>query len=250
MSSVSEVLPDIKQPQEQSKLRTAFDKLLPPEDRKPDQVLTVLNDVTAARFINGLFLASKVSKDPGANWKEVAVTFSLDKESALAKLGDLPVVGETFKKLGFRRSRLGKLIDPAADKLLGARMLKAGVDGGAVPGWLGKLMLTQKAASTAVTLTGVVRGREMDVTRIGQIGEATTDVGVVTHLAAESIDNPVRRRLAHLGANVVTLAGVGMATYALVHDYIPQALGSDPEANSIGIEAEEFIATTPVPATQ
>lgn len=216
-------------PAKTSRLRKIGDKLLPPEYRTREEFFTVLNGVTAARTAYGLSLIPKVREDPGGNWKKVAITLAGDKESWLAKLGDLPKVGDTFKRLGFRKSEPGRLLDPIADKFVGYKTVRAGMDSGAIPTWLGTTVLAQKGMNASITMAGVARGREMSVTRVGQWGEAIADVGIVSHLAAERIEDPMKKTAAKIGAAVVTLTGMGMSTYAGIFDYLPQAFGNLPD---------------------
>lgn len=178
------------------------------------EINTIPNYLTAARALAIPKLYKMVRDNPGRNWwiaGAFAATDNLD--GMLARLEDKsPALGNA----GFRRSEVGRKLDPTVDKVFGATMLVAGMKSGAIPGWLGGISLAQKAATTAVTLNAERQGIELHVSQIGKYGEFVTTAGLGLMLGAEGIENPTLKAAAKVGAGTIALAGIGMASTATI----------------------------------
>lgn len=132
-----------------------------PGGRGEDRVLTVANAVTAARLCGvGVFC-----------W----VLFGAGQQTAAAiLLGVLGctdwVDGQLARRL-HQVSTLGKVLDPAVDRVLVGTAVVVTIVHGAVPAWFGVLTLTREAllSGTVLVLAGL-GARRIDVLWIGKAG--------------------------------------------------------------------------------
>ncbi len=177
-------------------------------------ILTIPNAMTTARALAIPWLYKQVREDPGKNWWKAGVFALSDKgDGWLASQEDK---GESWAKLGFRRSEFGRIEDPVVDTAFGAAIMHAGMKAGAIPKKLGLVGLGQKVAKTAVSTYGTATGHELQVSYTGKLGEAMTVAGFGLRMGAEGIKQPILRRAAQLGSEALAWTGLGLSTTAAV----------------------------------
>ncbi len=126
-----------------------------------DRILTVANGVTALRLAGvGVFC-----------W----VLFGLGRQSAaavlLAVLGATDWVDGQLARRLHQVSTLGKVLDPAVDRVLVGTAVIAVIAHGAVPVWFGVLTLVREALVSATVLVLAALGaRRVDVLWLGKAG--------------------------------------------------------------------------------
>lgn len=190
-----------------------LDMAIPPESRTAEEMLTVLNAVTAVRGVMEWRTTGRLNENPRENLGRLIALKAADKESWLAKLGDLPNVGPAFQKAGFRRSEVGRRLDPIIDKVIGAKTIIGGIRSGIVPRKLGTVILAQKAVMSGVTIRGEATGHPVEVRKLGQVTEAVIDGALIGFYASEVFENPRLRRVVRTTSEV--LAGVGVVAAAV-----------------------------------
>ncbi len=125
-------------------------------------------------------------------------------------------------KFGFKRSELGRKLDPSVDVLFTSSMLVAGLKSRVIPKSIGFLSLAQKATKSTITLAAERKGIELQVTKAGKYSEFATNLGIGFMFAAENINNLVLKNIARIGAGTLALAGIGAAAFVTL-DYSEKA---------------------------
>lgn len=173
------------------------------------EILTIPNAVTFTRLAAMPYLIKKMHDEPAKWWFKTGVVMLSDRlDGALARLGDN---NERLEAMGFRRSEIGRQVDPVTDKLFGSALVIAGLHNRVVPKWLGAVSLVQKAAVSAQTARAKLNGIEVEVSEEGRRAEMAAEMGTGLLFAAESIENNSYRQLARIGAASMALAGIWMA---------------------------------------
>ncbi len=190
------------------------------ETLKALDAFTIPNAVTIGRLMLSPFVAHKLRKDPENNWKKAGVLVLTDNlDGFLAKvLGKSP----QLRKLGFRKSEFGRLIDPLTDKPVIAQMIKAGIDANVIPSWLGYTSLAQKTGIAAFAVSAGMKGANLEVTDQGRHSEFATNLGMGLLFPASEIEDPVLRSLARGSAIALAVGGIGGALAANM-DYVGSA---------------------------
>jgi cardiolipin synthase (CMP-forming) len=143
------------------------------EDAGP---LTVANGLTALRLVLApVFLVLFVRGD------------RLRALGAFAAAAATDVLDGLLARALHQRSRVGAVLDPIADKLLGACAVVALAASGALPTWLAVLVLSRDAAlfAGALLLKGLHHPVPIAPTRIGKYATAGLAVTVTVALAAD-----------------------------------------------------------------
>jgi cardiolipin synthase len=101
-----------------------------------------------------------------------------------------------------QRSRLGAVLDPIADKFLGACAVVALATSGALPAWLAVLVVSRDAAQLAgaLLLKGLRHPVPIAPTRIGKYATAGLAITVTVALAAGFVAMPPRTAAAWVAA--------------------------------------------------
>jgi len=180
-------------------------------DPEEDRILTVPNAVTAVRLLClPLFL-----------W----LLFGAGEQTAAAIL--LGVLGATDWVDGYvaRRwhqvSKLGKVLDPLADRLLMLTAILATVVYGAVPGWFAAATLAREVlVSGAVLALAVAGARRIDVLWVGKAGTFGLMFAYPAFLLADG--NAAWQEPFYVFAWVAGIGGLVLAWIAAVA-YLPPA---------------------------
>ena len=175
-------------------------------------IVTVPNAMTTARAIAIPWLYKQIREDPGKNWWKAGVFAASDKLDGL--VASQEDKGPGWAKWGFRRSEFGRIEDPVVDTAFGAAMMHAGIKANAIPKRLGYVGIGQKIGKSMISGYGTATGHELHVSYTGKLGEAMTVTGFGLRMGAEGIKHPILQRAAQLGAEVLALTGVGLATVA------------------------------------
>lgn len=177
------------------------------------EIFTIPNTLTAVRLAASPIVAKRLYKNPESWPLGAAFAISDNFDGMLARLGDS---SPRLAELGFRRSEIGRKLDPLADKIFTSEVLVAGLLNGTIPKWLGGLSLAQKAAVSAVTLHNEARQAEVAVTRLGKYSEFATNLAIGTLFIAESLAEDSRRRqlrTAALALGALGFSGASLAAY-------------------------------------
>lgn len=170
-------------------------------------ILTLPNAMTAARLLASPWMSKRLGDNPSENWRSAAAFVTSDiVDGAVARLGDKSAL---LSRFGLRTSEAGRLLDPFADKIVIAQMVKKGMDKGIVPSRLGTVALAQKAAISAHTLYSTAQGAEIHVSPLGKRSEFLTNMGIGLLFAAEEIEDSQVKSLVR-GA-CVAAAALGIA---------------------------------------
>lgn len=175
------------------------------------EVLTIPNELTAARFAASPWVALKLYREP-ESWP-LAAAFALSDivDGKLARLGDKH---PRLARLGFRRSELGRKADPFTDKVFTAEVLVAGMKNGVVPKWLGAISLAQKAVVSGITIYNEAHGAEVEVTKLGKYSEFATNTAIGSLFIAESATEGEQREQMRQVAMTVAAGGIAGALVA------------------------------------
>lgn len=174
--------------------------------------LTVPTAFTLARLALSPWQAKKLYRDPRGRWPKAAFFIATDViDGKLAKLEDrFPQLA----RFGFRRSELGRKMDPVTDKIVISQLLVAGMLANVVPKSLGAAALTQKTAISLHVLSRTTRGEETHVTNFGRYSELVTNAGFGGFFVAESFDEPTQKQLIRGAATAIALSGIAGAIAA------------------------------------
>ncbi len=169
-------------------------------------IATIPNVVTVGRFIGFVALMPRLWNDPLNNWGKAAVIGIGDKvDGTLAKLGDwFP----KLQKFGFRRSELGRKLDPPADVAFGVGLIAAGMKNNIIPKSLGMLSIAQKGRKSYHTLRAQAEGINLHVSNLGRYAEAAGTTGMGLFYVAESQEDPVRRQAVRGAAWISSIGGL------------------------------------------
>jgi hypothetical protein len=188
-------------------------------EKKPLDPFTVPNGITFTRLAISRKMTKRLGNDPAGTWKSTAAYAGSDVFDGLAAKGG-EWLAERFKflsflpRIGFRKSELGRKLDPFTDKIVIGQMFKEGLDRDIIPKKLGYLALGQKAAVSMLTLYSMNRGAEPEVSDLGRHSELIANVGAGLLFAAEGIEDPQTKSLARGAFATVTLTGIGGAIIA------------------------------------
>lgn len=177
------------------------------------EVMTIPNALTAARLAASPLVARELHKDPKSWPLAAAFAFSDNFDGILARLGD---DRPRLARWGFRRSELGRKLDPVTDKVFTAEVLVAGMLNGTIPKWLAGASLAQKTIASAVTFCNEARNTELEVTKLGKYSEFATNLAIGSLFIAESLTDAEPRRQLRLAAGalgVIGVTGASLATY-------------------------------------
>lgn len=178
-------------------------------------VATIPNAITAARLVASPFVAKKLRESP-KSWPVAALfAFSDNFDGILARLGDN---NPQLAALGFRRSEVGRKLDPLTDKLFTSEILVAGMLNKTIPKWLGGLSLTQKAVISGMTIYHESQGIELAVTQLGRHSEMATNIGFGTLLIAGGLEAGKSRERLYAAGITIAAVGIAAAAYA-AYDY-------------------------------
>jgi cardiolipin synthase (CMP-forming) len=120
-------------------------------------------------------------------------------------------------------SDLGKVLDPTADRIL---LVAAGIGlliDGAVPLWVGILVLAREALiSVAVLVMAAAGARRLDVQWAGKAGTLALMFALPGFLLADAISNATASDLLLVATWIFTIGGLVLSYYA-AFTYIPMA---------------------------
>jgi cardiolipin synthase len=120
-------------------------------------------------------------------------------------------------------SELGKVLDPTADRIL---LVAAGVGlliDGAVPLWVGIVVLVREAlVSLAVLLLAAAGARRLDVQWAGKAGTLALMFALPGFLLADALSNELASDLLYVATWIFTIGGLVLSYYAAL-TYIPMA---------------------------
>ncbi len=120
-------------------------------------------------------------------------------------------------------SELGKVLDPTADRIL---LVAAGVGliiDGAVPLWVGIVVLVREALiSVAVLLLAAAGARRLDVQWAGKAGTLALMFALPGFLLADALSNDLASGILYVATWIFTIGGLVLSYYA-AFTYIPMA---------------------------
>ena len=120
-------------------------------------------------------------------------------------------------------SELGKVLDPTADRIL---LVAAGVGlliDGAVPLWVGIVVLVREAlVSLAVVLLAAAGARRLDVQWAGKAGTLALMFALPGFLLADALSNDLASDILYVATWIFTIGGLVLSYYA-AFTYIPMA---------------------------
>jgi cardiolipin synthase len=120
-------------------------------------------------------------------------------------------------------SDVGKVLDPTADRIL---LLAAGVGlliDGAVPLWVGILVLAREAlVGVAVLVLAAAGARRLDVQWAGKAGTLALMFALPGFLLADALSNELASDLLYVATWIFTIGGLVLSYYAAL-TYIPMA---------------------------
>jgi len=131
-----------------------------PGETASDRILTIPNVISSARLLGvGLFW-----------WTLLALEdHTLAAIVILLTGGTDWIDGRLARRLN-QVTRLGKALDPAADRLMIASAVIGGMIASVIPPAIGWLLIVREALMSAVTLTLAVKGRgTLEVRRLGKV---------------------------------------------------------------------------------
>lgn len=183
-----------------------------------DDILTVPNAISAARLAAVPHIASRLEEHPSI-WLPAAILMSTDMvDGALARLGDN---SERLRRMGFRRSEAGKILDHGTDKIAAPLMLRAGMNADIIPRSLGYASLMQKAALGAYATHRYLTEKPIEVSTLGKRAEFATVLGCGSLFIAESLSPPKKRRLRACALGFAALGVAGSIAASI--DYSRQS---------------------------
>lgn len=181
-----------------------------------------VNDVLKGRPIRGL-LEMVIGK--GFDWKD----------------------GNDAEKDG-TKSRVGKYLDGAVDKIVVANTVPKLMRIGAMPKWAGRLILAQNISCAAATLVGMARGVDMNTEASNKWNNGLQAVETGTYTAAwtlrEHYGNPAAARPIEIAGHAQSAVTTALGTVA-AYNLWRQALGpvsameAAPEAINVEFPAYE-----------
>jgi cardiolipin synthase len=120
-------------------------------------------------------------------------------------------------------SDLGKVLDPTADRIL---LVAAGIGlliDGAVPLWVGIVVLVREAlVSVAVLVLAAAGARRLDVQWAGKAGTLALMFALPGFLLADALSNDVASAILSVATWIFTIGGLVLSYYAAL-TYIPMA---------------------------
>jgi len=175
-------------------------------------IFTVPNAVTFGRLVLSPYMAKRLERDPKNNWLKACLFVSSDiLDGFMAKSGEeIP----WLKAVGFRKSELGRLLDPVIDKPTTVQLLRAGWRNGVLPKPLTAVAISQKVAISAHALYQAHNGIEQQVSQLGRRTELLSNLGFGSLFAAESIEDERLKQHAREVATAVAVVGVAGAIIA------------------------------------
>jgi cardiolipin synthase len=178
-----------------------------PEDR----LLTVPNLVSTLRFVGvGAFI-----------WLLFAAQRQTTAAVLLGVLGATDWVDGQLARRLHQVSRIGKMLDPAVDRVLVGTAVIAVIVQGAVPLWFGLLTVAREVVvSVTVLLLAALGARRVDVSRIGKAGTFFLMVAYPGFLISDG--HAGWQQPFHVAAWVAGGAGIALA-WAAALAYLPPA---------------------------
>ena len=120
-------------------------------------------------------------------------------------------------------SDLGKVLDPTADRIL---LVAAGIGlliDGAVPLWVGIVVLAREAlVSVAVLVLAAAGARRLDVQWAGKAGTLALMFALPGFLLADALSNEVASDILYVATWIFTISGLALSYYA-AFTYVPMA---------------------------
>jgi cardiolipin synthase len=173
--------------------------------------------------IPNLISVARLACVPWFLWLLLAQEDRIAAAVLLAVLGATDWVDGWIARHFDQGSELGKVLDPTADRIL---LVAAGVGlliDGAVPLWVGIVVLVREALiSLAVVLLAAAGARRLDVQWAGKAGTLALLFALPGFLLADAISNSVASGILLVGSWMFTIGGLALGYYAAL-TYIPMA---------------------------
>lgn len=178
-----------------------------------DRVLTIPNLLSFARL----------ACVPVFLWLLLGADEPVEAAILLAVLGASDWVDGYIARHFHQESELGKVLDPLADRVL----LVAGCAGllasGAVPVWVGVVVLAREGViSVAVVGLAAAGARRIDVQWSGKAGTLALMFALPGFLLSDAMSAGLGRDLVRIGTWLFTVGGLALSYYAAV-TYVPLA---------------------------
>lgn len=134
--------------------------------------------------------------------------------------------GWLARRLG-QVSKLGKILDPAADRLLLLSVVIGGIISGVIPSWL----IIMAGTREILILLGafwllITKAPHMDVTKAGKLGTLLLMLSFPLYLVAHS--HSFWNQQAYLSAYLISIPGIIISWYA-AFDYVKTLMRTSPE---------------------
>jgi cardiolipin synthase len=159
-------------------------------------------------------------------WLLLARDARISAAVLLAILGATDWVDGWIARHFHQGSDLGKVLDPTADRIL---LVAAGIGlliDGAVPLWVGLLVLVREALiSVAVLVLAAAGARRLDVQWAGKAGTLALMFALPGFLLSDAISNAAASGILLVATWIFTIGGLILSYYA-AFTYIPMARGA------------------------
>ena len=176
--------------------------------------------------IPNLISVARLACVPWFLWLLLAQEDRIAAAILLAVLGATDWVDGWIARHFDQASDLGKVLDPTADRIL---LVAAGVSliiDGAVPLWVGVVVLFREAIiSVAVVVLAMAGARRLDVQWAGKAGTLALMFALPGFLLADAVSNDALSAVLYVATWIFTAGGLVLSYYA-AFTYIPMARGA------------------------